>query len=273
VTTTDTRYEAYALRYGTRSSMRSKEFYRYDLMDAPDAPQQMDYYFWLLRNASRTVLVDCGFDAVRGKIRQREQKVTPVELLGRLGVRPGDVDHVVISHLHYDHVGNIGLFPKATVSIARKEYDFWTGPLGDRPLMKALVIPEELRMVRQLAAESRLKFVDVSAEVLPGIFVTTVGGHTPGQVIVEVEVASGRLILASDSLHYYEQLDRDWPFRLFANVEDSLNSFELLRDFQKRPGTAIVAGHDPRVGEYFSSVMPDCLDLSAGPLFDTDHFI
>jgi glyoxylase-like metal-dependent hydrolase (beta-lactamase superfamily II) len=267
VTDDGPRYEAYALRYGTRPSTKSKELFRFDLLGGEDAPQQMDYYFWLLRDGARTILVDCGFDADRGRARGRHQDADPVELLAALDVRPEDVDQVVISHMHYDHVGNLDLFPDATVTMTRREYEFWSGPYGDRPLMQALVIPEELAMVQRLRAEGRLVCVDDVAEIAPGITVTAVGGHTPGQAIVEAPVRSGRVVLASDAIHYYEQLERDWPFRIFTDVEESYRSFDILRDLQARSGTAVVAGHDPRVGELFDSVSPTCVDLAEGPLF------
>ena len=105
----------------------------------PDDAQTMDYYFWLVRNRDRAVLVDCGVDRARGVRTNRHQENDPLELLARLDVAPGDVDHVVISHMHFDHVGNLTLFPSATFSIAREEYEFWTGPLGRRDGFRALL--------------------------------------------------------------------------------------------------------------------------------------
>jgi glyoxylase-like metal-dependent hydrolase (beta-lactamase superfamily II) len=264
-------WEAYALRYGTRTSKVSNELYRFDLLGEQDSPQQMDYYFWVLRRGSRVVLVDCGFDRERGRSKGREQSTSPADLLGRLDIRPADVEHVVVSHLHYDHVGNIAMFPEATVSMAREEHDFWTGPFGDRRLMRALVIPEEVREVRRVASEGRLRLVDGSAELFPGLSVTTVGGHTPGQAVVTAEVATGRVVLASDAIHYYRQLELDWPFRLFADLESSYRAFDLLRVLQRAPGTAVVAGHDPLVAQRFDAVAPDCFDLASGALYDADH--
>src|SRR5437870_1363947 len=128
--------------------------------------------------STSTVLVDCGFDRERAAAKGRFQQTHPLELLARMGVSPQEVDHVIISHMHYDHVGNVQLFPKATFSMAREEYDFCSGPYGNRELMRALVDPEEVRIVQDLARQERLHLIDDSEQLFPGVVVTRLGGHT-----------------------------------------------------------------------------------------------
>ncbi|MEN2738400.1 N-acyl homoserine lactonase family protein [Microbacterium sp. X-17] len=255
-------YEVFALRYGTRESQRSAEYFRYDLYEVPDAPQRMDYYFWLVRNAERTVLVDCGFDRERGALKHRTQTTSPEELLARVGVSPEDVDHVVVSHMHYDHIGNIGAFPRATVSVMRDEYEFWTGPIGHKPLMESVVLPEERGIMERLRADGRVRLLDRREEVAPGITAIRVGGHTPGQAIVQVVASTGTIVLASDAIHYYDELTHDWPFRLFDGLGDSYRAFDVLRELEAS-GATLIAGHDPRVTELFTEIAPDCFDLTA----------
>ena len=229
----------------------------------------MDYFFWLLRNGERTVLVDCGFHRERAAAKKRVQDTDPLELLARMDVRPGDVDHVIISHMHYDHVGNVELFPNATFSIAREEYDYWSGPYGNRELMTVLVDPEEVRIVQDLARQERLHFIDGSEQLFPGVVVTRLGGHTPGQVMVEVGTDSGQIVLASDAIHYYEEMELDRPFNLFNDLGGMYRAYDILRELAARPGRTVIAGHDPRVRAMFQPVQPDCVDLTApveGPL-------
>ena len=222
----------------------------------------LDYYFWLVRNDARTVLVDCGFDRDRGAARNRFHDTDPLELLDRMGLCPEDVDHVVLTHMHYDHVGNVERFPKATFSIAREEYDFWCGPGGDR-VSTALVDPEEVRIVRKLAHEERLHLVDSADELFPGLSVTRLGGHTPGQLIVRVDSGGGELVLASDAAHYYEEIEHDRPFALFTSLPDMYRAYDILRGLIGRPDTTVIAGHDPRVRSLFHEARPECLDLTA----------
>jgi glyoxylase-like metal-dependent hydrolase (beta-lactamase superfamily II) len=256
-------YDVHALRYASRTCRRTEVFLRPETSGSPtDEILELDYYFWLVRNDARTVLVDCGFDRERAAAKNRFQDTDPVELLGRMDVRPEDVDHVVLTHMHYDHVGNVERFPHATFSIAREEYDFWCGPSGDRELMPALVDPEEVRMVRQLAHEERLHLVDGAEELFPGLSVTRLGGHTPGQLIVQVDSGDGEVVLASDAAHYYEEIEHDRPFTLFTSLPDMYRAYDILRDLAARPRTTVIAGHDPRVRSLFPQVRPDCLDLT-----------
>lgn len=222
----------------------------------------MDFYFWLLRNESRTVLVDCGYDRERARARGRHHDHDPIELLARFGVDPTDVDHVVLSHMHFDHIGNVDLFPRATFSVAQDEYRFWTGPYGSKTAVVFAAEPDEIRMVAQLHSEGRVHFVDESEELFPGIAATKLRGHTPGQLVVDVATGSGRVVLASDALHYYEEMEEDRPFFLYADIEGMFRSYDFLRERDRAADTWVVAGHDPLVMDRFEKVDGDCADLS-----------
>jgi glyoxylase-like metal-dependent hydrolase (beta-lactamase superfamily II) len=261
--TGDAPYDVFALRYYSRSANKANEFFRYALYGEPDGPIGMDYFFWLLRNQDRTVLVDCGFDRERAARAGRSQDTEPLELLARMGVRAGDVDHIVISHMHYDHVGNLELFPNATVSMARKEFDFWTGPFGEKELMQVIVHPEDVQIVRKYLDEGRLQLIDDGAALYPGITATRLGGHTPGQLMVDVATTGGQLVLASDAIHYYEEMDRDRPFNLFDDIGEMYQAYGTLRDLAARADTTVVAGHDPRDVTAWTMVEKDCFDLTA----------
>ena len=101
--------------------------------------------------------------------------------------------------------------------MTRDEYDFWTGPMGCRGLFAHTAEASELDHLRELHAAGRLTLADRTHQVAPGIELIQVGGHTPGQAIVTVATAGGPVILASDAVHYYEELERrpavlsSWP--------------------------------------------------------------
>jgi len=263
MTTSGQMYEAYALRFASWTDRKSSDwFYRYGAYDVDDGPRQMDCFFWLLRNESRTVLVDCGYDRDRGRARGRQHDHDPIELLARFGVDATDVDHVVLSHMHFDHIGNVDLFPRATFSVAQDEYDFWTGPVGSQPAVIFAAEPDEIRTVAQLHSEGRLRFVDESEDLFPGIVATKLRGHTPGQLVVDVATSSGCVVLASDALHYYEEMEEDRPFILYADIEGMYRSYDFLRERDNAADTWVVAGHDPLVMDRFEKVDGDCVDLS-----------
>jgi glyoxylase-like metal-dependent hydrolase (beta-lactamase superfamily II) len=254
-------YEVYALRYCSRANERSDAFYQYHLYHEPDGEIGMDYYFWLVRSVDRVVLVDTGFNAERGAALGRNQDTHPRELLSRMGVSPEDVDHVILSHAHYDHVGNLGLFPNATFSMARSEFEFWTGPLSRKNILCKVVDEDDIAELQRVNAEGRMHFVDGPEEILPGITVTPLPGHTPGQMITRIATAAGDLVLASDAAHYYEEIDQDRPFTFFHDIEKMFVSYETLRELEAEPGVTVIAGHDPRDGIEFETVAENCLDL------------
>lgn len=235
---------------------------RYDLYGERDAPAEMSYYFWLVRQADTVLLVDCGFDAERGASRGYHQNVEPRELLRRMGVLPEDVTHVIASHMHLDHIGNLALFPNATVTLARSELEFWTGKNATKHLFALTVHPEEIRQVEVLRNAGLLNLVDERAEVVPGVRVQRIAGHTPGQLVTMIDTNAGEIVLASDAAHYYEEFERDMPFSHHTDVIGLYESYAALRELGQRPGTRVIAGHDPRDLRTFELAAPDCLDLT-----------
>lgn len=244
-------YEVLAVRYGTRMAGKAESFLNYHIYGEPDAQFGMDYFFWVVRDSERTVVVDCGFGAEVGKRRGRTLLVDPVDALRGLGVDPATVSQVVVSHAHYDHIGNLDRFPAAEVVMARREYDFWTGPYADRIQFAHSAEAGELAHLEEVAAQGRLRLVDDTADAAPGLELVVIGGHTPGQLVAQATVDGGAVILATDALHFYEELERDRPFFVVADLEDMYRGFDLLREMTSDPGRRLVAGHDAEVNQRF----------------------
>jgi glyoxylase-like metal-dependent hydrolase (beta-lactamase superfamily II) len=258
-------YEVLAVRYGTRTATRAESFLNYHVYGEPDAQFGMDYFFWIVRDSERTVVVDCGFDAEAGKRRGRSLLVDPTDALRGLGVDPARVSQVVVSHAHYDHIGNLDRFPAAEVVMARREYDFWTGsPYADRVQFAHSTEAGELAHLGALADQGRLRLVDTTLDVAPGLELVVLGGHTPGQLVAQATVDGGAVILAADALHFYEELERDRPFFVVADLEEMYRGFDLLREMTSDPGRRLVAGHDAEVNQRF----PDRLTGLPGDLDD-----
>ena len=87
-------------------------------------------------------------------------------------------------------------------------------------------------------------------QLAPGVDARLVGGHSPGQTILLVDTAGGPVVLASDAIHYYEEMERDWPCSLLVDVAETYAGYDLLRELEAG-GRRIVAGHDPLVMERF----------------------
>ncbi|MEV6634790.1 N-acyl homoserine lactonase family protein [Actinoplanes sp. NPDC051470] len=240
------RWQVVIVRYGTRQTVRSDVYLNHHLYGEPDGPIGMDYFFWVLRGAGRTIVVDTGFSAAGGANRKRTTLIEPAAALDALGVDRATGPPVVVTHAHYDHIGNLGLFPMSPVSIARAEYDFWTGPYANRTLLHHSVEDDEIAHLRQVESEGRLRPFADEAVLAPGVRLIRLGGHTPGQTVVLVDTSAGPVLLASDAVHYYEEYQRSMPFTQVANLIDMYAGFERIRGMVDSGEVRyLVPGHDP----------------------------
>jgi len=92
--------------------------------------------------------------------------------------------------------------------------------------------------------------------------VQPVGGHTPGQLLVEVSSATETVVLASDAVHYHEEVEENRPFYVFSDMGELLDTYQLLRVKAATPRTWLVTGHDPLEMRRFEQVDDHCVDLT-----------
>jgi glyoxylase-like metal-dependent hydrolase (beta-lactamase superfamily II) len=243
-------YDVAALRYGTRTTRKSECYLDWDSYGEPDQEIAMDYFFWVLRSSGGTIVVDTGFHPDVGERRGRTCLCPPVELLRRIGVEPGSVETVVLTHLHYDHTGNLDAFPAAELVVQRSELEFWTSAEAKQPRFAAVVEQEEIERI----AAARLRLLEGDGEIGPGIEAICVGGHSPGQTVLLVEGTAGPVVLASDAIHYYEELELERPFEIYYDLEAMIEGYRTVRRLAEQPGAALVAGHDPEVMDRFPAL-------------------
>jgi glyoxylase-like metal-dependent hydrolase (beta-lactamase superfamily II) len=237
------RYEVYALRYATLARRRQEAFIAYD---PHDGPMPVDYFVWVIRNAERTVLVDTGFSAEAAACRQRDYLCDPIAAIGRLGIATTDVRDVIITHLHYDHAGNVRLLPEARLHLQEKELQYATGRYMQFDVMRhAYDVDDVVDIVRGLY-EKRVRLHDGDARFAPGIELIHVGGHTAGLQAVRVHTERGWVVLASDASHYYANLHKESPFPIVFHVGDMLEGYRKLLQLADTPDH-FVPGHDPLV--------------------------
>ncbi|MGO4147589.1 N-acyl homoserine lactonase family protein [Paenarthrobacter sp. YAF11_1] len=253
-------YEVIAVRVGTRDTHRSDVYLNYHLYGERDGPAVVDYFFWILRNSKRTVIVDTGFGTEAGERRGRHLLLHPVEALERLGIHPGSVKDLVVTHGHYDHVGNVDLFPSATIHMAESEYEFWTSPVAGNTQFSYYSEDHEIDQLRRAGNERRLRLFTGETSVASGIRLVEVGGHTPGQAMVYVSTTEGVVLLASDAVHFYEELERDMPFTAISDLPRMYEVFENLRGGADKTYCVLIPGHDRDVLMRY----PQCEDLPPG---------
>jgi len=245
-------YAIYAVRYATRDARRADHFYG---GDPHDGPMPMDYFVWAAVSDAETVVIDAGFTAAVAARRQRTHLRTPMDGLRRIGIEAAVIRHVILTHLHYDHVGNLDAFPQATFHVQESEIAFWTGRHAGRGQFRTLVEPEDVLFLVRENFVRRVSYVRETAEVVPGITVHRVGGHAAGLQVVRVNTARGHVVLAADATHFYANIDEDRPFSLVHTLPEMYDAFDAVRALADSPAH-IIPGHDPLVMARYPAAEP-----------------
>lgn len=245
-------YELFALRYATREARRPEHFIG---GDPHDAPMPMDYFVWAAVSPRRSYVIDCGFTAATASRRKRTYFRNPVAALRLIGVDPDSVEDVILTHLHYDHVGNHGAFGRARFHLQEAEMHFATGRYMRFPYLSHAFEVDDVCGIVRLNYAQRIVFHHGDAEVAPGISVHKAGGHSGGLQFVRVHTARGWVVLASDVAHYYENFESRRPFSGAFHVGEMLDGFDAIAA-QAQSSHHIVPGHDPMVMQRYPA--PSC---------------
>jgi len=250
-------YEVYALKYAERDSPACMFFYR----EASHEPVTLHYFVWLILGGPHPVLFDAGFLEDDVEKRGIRNYVRPSTMLARMGINAADVPMVLVSHLHYDHWAGHSQFPRAEFWVQKDEVAFWTGPYAKYAAFSQSANVESLARLVTVNYAGRMRFVHGEHEVLPGIRMHRVGGHTAGLQIVTVETARGRVVLTSDASHFYRNVERFQPTQIITSLPEMLQGFETIHALAG-PQKLIVAGHDPDVADRFKTVEPGIVRLA-----------
>jgi glyoxylase-like metal-dependent hydrolase (beta-lactamase superfamily II) len=213
---------------------------------------------WLLKGQNgRAILVDSGFFRQnlvdRWKVRDFRR---PSDAVASAGVQPQDVTDIIITHAHWDHAGGIELFPKATIWIQREEYQYYTGDAWHARSTHGGIEQEDMLAFVRTNVQGRLRFVEGDdQEPIPGVRCYTGGRHTRASQYVSARTAAGTVVLTSDNVYLYENLDKRVPIAQTYDAESNLRAQDRIRSIASRP-ELIVPGHDPAVFERFPSSGP-----------------
>jgi glyoxylase-like metal-dependent hydrolase (beta-lactamase superfamily II) len=238
-------FEAYAVRYATM-----RDFPVSALVAGAEPGRKLDIAmtFWVLKGpGNRTVLVDAGFYRPQFLEKAVSDYTRPDKALGPLGIAPEQVTDVVITHMHWDHADGSDLFPKARIWIQKDEFAYYTGAAWQPGGNGAGVYADDILALVKLNIEGRVRLVDGDArEILPGITVYTGGRHTFASQYVGVNTKVGRIVIASDNLYLYENLDKHAPIAQTFDAQSNLAAQDRMKQLAASP-RLIVPGHDPDV--------------------------
>ena len=237
-------YEVFAIRYATHDRTRRDNFIAGS--DPHDASMPLDYFVWLIRRGSASWLVDSGFNADMAHERARQFLRCPIASLAAFGIHASQVTDLIVTHLHYDHAGNLDLLPNARIHIQEREVHYATGCNMCKPVFRgAFAVEDVLQVVRGVYGD-RVSFAHGDAQIAPGIETYLIGGHTNGLQVVRVRTKRGWIVLASDGSHYYENMERQAPYPIVYHVGDMVQGWDRIAKLADSP-RHIVPGHDPDV--------------------------
>lgn len=181
---------------------------------------------WYVTDGTTRILVDVGMPSVEVNRRRLGVQATGggpeslVQALADRGVAPADIDYIVATHLHFDHAWNLDLFPQACVIVQRDEVFHAIDPV---PTQRIYYMRETLVSLLSRKRSSALRLVDGDFDLLPGIRILKVPGHTPGMQVPVVTTTRGAVGLVSDLGDHYrywypaDPRATDKPMRFLAD--------------------------------------------------------
>ena len=249
-------YEVFAIRYASIPDVEVNA-----LLAGADPSRKLSIAMtvWLVRGNGHNVLVDSGFYRPRFfKDWKIDEFLKPSEAVAQSGitpaVRPEEITDVIITHMHWDHAGGMDLFPNARIWLQKDEYNYYTGEAWQQPRTHGGIEPEDVLAAVQLNLAGRLSLVNGDArEILPGITCYTGGKHTFQSQYVGVNTRSGVVILASDNMYLYENLEKHAPIAQTLDAASNLRAQDRMKQLAASP-RLIIPGHDPAVFQKFPRV-------------------
>jgi glyoxylase-like metal-dependent hydrolase (beta-lactamase superfamily II) len=248
------KYDVYAVRFATIANFPVSS-----LIAGADRSRRLDIAMmvWVLKGADgRIALVDSGF--------HREQYfhqfavkdfVSPPDAIAPLGIKAGDVTDIFLSHMHWDHAGGIDLFRSARIWVQKDEYEHYTGEAWQARNTHGGIDPDDVLELVKRNTLGRVTLVRGEDDVsISGVAFHIGGKHTWQSQHVSVQLRNGRtVVLASDNVYLYENLDARKPIAQTLDAESNLRAQDQMRSLASSL-QLVVPGHDPAVFDRFPRI-------------------
>lgn len=235
-------YSIQAIRYGSAEDDAAGL-----VVGAPKEKINIALVIWLIRGGGHNILLDSGYhrDTFLKQFPSTDY-IRPDEAVKLAGIQPEDITDIVISHAHWDHMGGIDLFPKATVWIQKEEFRYYTGEAWQPGGNHGGIDPDDVEQLVRVNTEGRLRLVDGdNVELFPGIRAYTGGRHTYASQYFRVE-GDPPFVLASDNCYLYRNLIEHKASDTFSDADHAANIRNQERMIQLAGGNVdrVIPGHD-----------------------------
>jgi glyoxylase-like metal-dependent hydrolase (beta-lactamase superfamily II) len=249
------KYQVYAVRFAT-----IKDFSAASLVAGADRTRRLDIAMtlWVLKGADgRVALVDSGFSRERYfKQFAVADYVKPSEAIAPLGLKPEDVTDIFLSHMHWDHAGGIELFPTARVWVQKAEYEYYTGEAWQARSTHGGIDQEDVLEIVRRNMLGKVTFLTGDDDTsISGIAFGVGGKHTRESQFITAETRSGKVVIASDNMYLYENLDAHKAIAQTLDAASNLRTQDRMRALAASP-KLLVPGHDPAVFDRFPTIGP-----------------
>jgi glyoxylase-like metal-dependent hydrolase (beta-lactamase superfamily II) len=221
----------------------------------------INYYLWVVKGDGGAFVVDCGVAPALAQKMNLPGYVNPIRLLERMAIDASRLKRVVITHVNFDHISGIELFPSATFYIQEKEFNFWIkDPVAQKPPFLMLTDPVGNGHLAALEGTNRLVVVKGDQEILPGVELLLAPGHTPGLQAVAVNTRRGTAILGSDCGHVFKNYETEIPSSFIIDMVAWMKTYDKLKSRVSSPDL-FFPGHDMKMLTDYPKVAEDITRL------------
>jgi glyoxylase-like metal-dependent hydrolase (beta-lactamase superfamily II) len=247
------KYEVYAVRYATLANFRVSS-----LIAGAEQSRRLDIamMLWVLKGVDgRVAIVDTGFHRERYFTQFTVKDfIKPSEAIAPLGLAPGDVTDILLTHMHWDHAGGVDLFPKARVWIQKDEYEYYTGEAWQQGTTHGGIDADDvLEIVKRNTAGAVTLLRGDDDTTLSGITFGIGGRHTWQSQFIVVHGTKHEIVIASDNIYLYENVDTHQPIAQTLDAISNLRTQDRMKSLASEP-RYLIPGHDPAVFERFEKI-------------------
>ena len=203
---------------------------------------------------------DCGFDDQEAKKRGLEDICSQGDLLNLAGIEMEQIKIIVLTHLHWDHMGGIKYFKNAKVIAPKEDVNFYNSNAIRHEFISRYLQKQDIELLNQRIKEGNVILVHDDYEIMPGIKMLWIGGHTPGTHFVAIDTAEGCYVLASDVGSLYMNIQQNIPPGIFQNLLQCIEGLNLIKHIATND-EFIIPAHDVGVMDKYTCVKTGVIQI------------